>query len=671
MPRHTIHYTFILLLSSFFTVVQAQPSSDKNTDRFAGLHFDFHAGLTDSGIGKTFTPEMIDSFLRIVQPDFIQVDCKGHPGISSYPTKAGNPAPAIEKDIMKIWRTVSDKYHVPLYVHYSGIWDNRALQLHPQWARYNADGRPDKNANSLFSGYADSLLIPQLKELATVYHINGVWVDGDCWVLAPDYSEEAKRQFTMATGIKDIPVKKDDPHFFEWMEFHRKAFRDYITKYANAVHAAAPGFKVTSNWSFSSMMPEPVDVPVDYLSGDVAGTNSLYSSAFESRCLALQGKPWDLMSWSFAWKNGSKATKSIPQLEQEAAEVLAMGGGFQTYWQQNRDGTPEPYQFSKMKEIIRFCKERKAYTFQSEIIPQIGLLYSTYAWKRLPANNLYSSHGQEKMKGILNILLDAQLPVEILMDHQLKERMDSYPLLIIPEWEQIDPAIRPGLIDYVQKGGNLIVIGAKAIAAFADELGITIDAKPITGGSIFAGHNNRIVMMHAGFQPVRIKNGIQKIGIRLNADDWRFPTDEPLASVRQLGKGKIGGIYMDMGDFYNNNKNPLSIALLTSVIEKIFPRFVSTVVCGSGNIHQVLSRKNDNIYVHLINAGGEHSNPNVLVYDDIAPAENIEVKLEPGKRPKSITLQPGNTTIPFTYKNGIATVHLPSVKLYDILEIKF
>ena len=228
MLKHTIHYTFILLLSSFFTVLQAQPSSNKNTDRFAGLHFDFHAGLTDSGIGKTFTPEMIDSFLRIVQPDFIQVDCKGHPGISSYPTKAGNPAPAVEKDIMKIWRTVSDKYHVPLYVHYSGIWDNRALQLHPQWARYNADGRPDQNANSLFSSYTDSLLIPQLKELATVYHINGVWVDGDCWVLTPDYSPEAKRQFTMATGIKDIPVKKDDPHFFEWMEFHRKALYNQI-----------------------------------------------------------------------------------------------------------------------------------------------------------------------------------------------------------------------------------------------------------------------------------------------------------------------------------------------------------------------------------------------------------------------------------------------------------
>ena len=662
----------VFFLTSIFqsSIIIAQQRVSEKLNRFAGLHFDFHAGLTDSCIGKTFTPEMIDSFLRIVKPDFLQVDCKGHPGISSYPTKVGNPAPAIEKDIMKIWRDITNKHHVPLYVHYSGIWDNRAIQLHPQWARYNADGNADQNATSLFSGYADSLLIPQLKELASTYHLNGVWVDGDCWVLAPDYSQKAKEQFTLATGIKEIPIKKDDPHFFEWMEFHRKAFRNYITRYANAVHHVAPGFKVTSNWSFSSMMPEPVDVPVDYLSGDVAGTNSLYSSAFESRCLALQGKPWDLMSWSFAWKNKSKATKSVLQLKQEAAEVLAMGGGFQTYWQQNRDGTPEPYQFRKMAEIINFCKERRPYTFQNEIIPQIGLLYSTYAWKRILTNSFYSSHGQGTMKGVLNMLLDAQLPVEILMDHQLKGRMERYPMLIIPEWEHIDPAIEPQLINYVQNGGNLIIIGAKAILDFSDELGITVSSKPLTDESIFAGIDNSIVMMHTNFQPVQIKNGVQKIGIRLNADDWRFTTDETLATVCKLGKGKIGGIYLDMGDFYNNNKNPLSITLLKTVIEKMNPHFISTVTCGIGNIHQVLSKKNGKMYLHLINAGGEHNNPNMLVYDEIAPAENVEVNLQLEKRPKSITLQPGNKNIPFNYKESRATIRIPEVKIYDILEIQ-
>ncbi len=667
---NNVYQKIVLFLSCFLFWASAQAQQQTGKERFAGLHFDFHAGLTDSGIGKTFNPEMIDSLLSMVKPDFIQVDCKGHPGISSYPTKVGNPAPAFEKDIMKIWREVTQKHGVPLYVHYSGIWDNQALNTHPEWARNNADGKPNGNATSLFSDYKTELLIPQLKELATSYHLDGVWVDGDCWMLSPDYSPAAKAAFTKETGISTIPEKKDDPYYFEWMEFHRKKFREYITLYADAVHSAAPHFKVTSNWSFSSMMPEPVDVPVDYLSGDVAGSNSIYSSAFESRCLALQGKPWELMSWSFAWKNNAKATKSVLQLQQEAAEVLAMGGGFQTYWQQNRDGTPEPYQFRKMQEIVAFCRERKVFTFNGEIVPQIGILYSTYAWKRIPNDGLYNAHGQEAMKGVLNMLLDNQFPVEILMDHQLKERLNKYPLLIIPEWTHIDPAIREQVLDYVKQGGNLLIIGAEAVLDYTNELGITISSPMQKNTVIFAGFEDRIVKMQTDFQPVKFTGGAAIFGAQLQADDWRFATENHLASSISYGKGKIAGIYLNIGSFYNNNQNPLSLSLLQSVIHSLVPSFLSTV-SGSKKVHQAVSRKNNALYIHLINTNGPHNNPNVMVYDEMEPVKNIAVEVKLDKAPADVRLQPGNTRLSFQYqKNKTATISIPELKVYSIIEIK-
>lgn len=656
----TIVAAFLLGIS----IVKAQPR-----ERFAGLHLDFHAGLSDSGIGKTFTPGMIDSMLRIIQPDFIQVDCKGHAGISSYPTKVGNPAPAFAKDIMRIWREVTARHRVPLFAHYSGVWDNQALALHPHWARTNADGGRSETATSLFSAYTDSLLIPQLKELAVDYKLDGVWVDGDCWVLGTDYAPAAKAAFTKATGISVVPQKPGEPYYFEWMEFHRKAFRDYITKYANAVHKVAPRFMVTSNWSFSSMMPEPVNIPVDYLSGDVAGSNSLYSSAFESRCLALQGKPWDLMSWSFAWKNNSKGTKSLPQLQQEAAEVLAQGGGFQTYWQQNRDGSPEPYQFRKMADIVRFCNERKAYTFKGESVPQIGLLYSTYAWKRNETNNLYTAHYQEALKGVLNLLLDSRLPVDILMDHQLPGRLSQYPMLVVPEWPHIDPSIRAQLTEYVNNGGKLLIIGAEAVADFKNQLGISFSDSVQKKTTLFAGLNDRIVVMHTDYQPVKLSANATQIGVRLKADDWRFKTEECLASIRSYGKGQIAGIYMNMGGFYNSNQNALSKELVSSVIKEMVPSFVSTVE-GSSNVHQVLTRKNGRLYVHLINTNGPHNNPTVLVYDEVAPLKDIRVSLRLPKKPSKVVLQPGNKTLPSSFENGLLRLTIPEVNIYEIVEIE-
>ncbi|MCC6289368.1 MAG: beta-galactosidase trimerization domain-containing protein [Chitinophagaceae bacterium] len=660
--------SFVFLLAFYFAALfaSAQQKNNQPEERFAGLHLDFHAAPGDSAIGKTFTYEMIDSMLSIIKPDFIQVDCKGHPGISSYPTKVGNPAPAFDKDILKIWRDVTNKYKIPLFVHYSGVWDNAAINHHPNWARYNADGKQDKNATSLFGGYADSLLIPQIKELATNYKLDGIWVDGDCWVLAPDYSPAAKEKFIQQTGITVIPTKPDEPHYFEWMEFHRKAFRDYISKYANAAHEAAPAFRVTSNWSFSSMMPEPVDVPVDYLSGDVAGANSLYSSAFESRCLALQGKPWDLMSWSFAWKNNSKATKPVVQLQQEAAEVLAMGGGFQTYWQQNRDGTPEPYHFRKMAEIIKFTKERKEYTFQSETVPQIGLLFSTYAWKRIPNSGLYNSHGQEAIKGILNLLLDCHYPVDILMDHQLPGSIQKYPLLIIPEWEHIDPATRQQLQQYVQNGGKLLITGASATVDFAAMLGVQFE-QPVKKDGLFAGLDGEIILMGTNYMQAKQIKALKTFGTQITADDWRFSTHNFLASITESGKGKAAGIYIDMGDFYNRNQNGLLKNLMQKVIAELVPSFISTLP-GPEPVHQVIRRKNNKLYIHLINAGGEHNNPNVLAYEKLTPLENIAVKLQI-KQPKEIRLQPGNKKIPFTYNNHSALLKVPKIEAYSILEV--
>ncbi|MEX2336173.1 MAG: hypothetical protein WD555_02750 [Fulvivirga sp.] len=643
--------------------------SDSITKRFAGLHFDFHATMEDKEIGDTFTFQMIDSLLSIAKPDFIQVDGKGHPGISSYPTSVGNRPESFSKDILKIWREATKKHDIPLYVHYSGLWDDRALALNPAWGRINADGKYDENVVSIGSPYLEELMIPQLKELATLYGLDGAWIDGDNWRLGPDYSPAITETFTKETGISSIPREITDPHFFQWAEFNRKIFRDYITKYINAAHEADPGFKITSNWSFSSMMPEPVDVPVDFLSGDVAGTNSLYSSAFESRCLALQGKQWDLMSWSFAWKNNMKATKSVAQLKQEAAEVLAMGGGFQTYWQQNRDGSPEPHLFSHMAEIIRFSQERKEYSYESEIIPQIGLLYSTYSWKRAPTTGLYTAHSQEALKGSLNMLLDSQLPVEILMDHHLPGRMDQYLVIILPEWDNIDPAIHIQLVEYVNKGGNLIIVGAKAVKDFANPLGVQLIGDLQRDNLFFAGFNNKTLRLTSDFQPVQALTGTEILGSQLNADDFRFEGDNPLATIRNYGKGKIAGVYFDIGNFYRNYKNPFLPILLKVAIEAMEVDLISSVE-GSSNVHQVISQKNNKMYIHLINTSGPHDNPNVMVYDEVPPIRDLKITVQLPEAPTKIKLQPENVSLPFNYENGNAVIRLPELKIHSIIEIQ-
>ncbi len=91
---------------------------------------------------------MIDTFLTRVSPDFIQIDCKGHPGISSYPTKVGYHVKGFEKDPLKLWREVTEKDNVALFMHFSGIIDGKVVKEHPDWAIIKANGERSKQKAS-------------------------------------------------------------------------------------------------------------------------------------------------------------------------------------------------------------------------------------------------------------------------------------------------------------------------------------------------------------------------------------------------------------------------------------------------------------------------------------------------------------------------------------------
>ena len=282
-------------------------------ERFLGYHFDFHANAKDQNVGANTTPEMVQAIIDLAHPDFIQIDCKGHPGYSSYPTRVGNPAPGLAKDStgatvdpLRIWREVTARNGVGLYMHYSGVWDTRAIELHPEWAAIKKDGEIRTKATSLFGPYVDSLLIPQLKELAGEYKVDGAWIDGECWAAYADYCETATAAFREQYG-QEPPKGADEPLWYEWKQFHREAFRRYLRHYLDVMHAAYPNFRICSNWAFTHHMPEPVCAPVDFLSGDYSPVNSVNYSRIAARYLSSQGMPWDLMSWSFIVDKASSA----------------------------------------------------------------------------------------------------------------------------------------------------------------------------------------------------------------------------------------------------------------------------------------------------------------------------------------------------------------------------
>ncbi len=668
MKNINLIFTSVFIFSWHIVLSQTTPAKTtlKRADSFFGVHFDLHAneGITDAG--KTLTEEMVDSFLKKVRPDFIQVDCKGHPGISSYPTKVGYHVKGFEKDPLLLFRKVTAQNKVALYVHFSGVWDGKVVKEHPGWAIVKSNGERSTEKTSFFSPYLDSFMIPQLKEISD-YKVDGAWVDGECWAVEPDYGAASVNRFTKETGITAIPKNDTGKYYPAFIEYTRLLFREHLNKYINSIHQYNPQFQITSNWAYSSLMPEKVTANVDFLSGDVTPQNGVYRSAFEARCLAGQGKPWDLMSWGFSW-NGDKTPlniKSAIQLEQEAAEVISMGGGVQFYFQQNADLSIKPWLAKPLSEIAAFCRLRQPYVHKAKALPQIALVFPTVAYQRSGKNPYSNATG--KLQGALYAILDGQHTTEVLSEQQLSGNMQQYPLIVVPECDYLEPAFKAELISYAKNGGTLLIAGASAAKLFEQELGIAIQST--TGkDETFITASGKLGAIRSAVDLITLQTGTKATANFYDNSDFINQSNRVASTLNNIGSGKIAAIYFDAGSAYLEYKSPVLRDFFNDRIRELFREPLVTVT-GSHLVHVAVNKLHDHIMINLVNTAGEHTNEAAVGYDEIPSLKNLTITFRLAKKPVKILLQPGEVPLPFTYGKGVAKLVVSELLIHSVLEV--
>jgi len=470
--------SLILLIAAFGVhahISCAQTKIPKRGDSFFGLHFDFHATMNDQNIGKGLNGDATRQFLLSIKPDFIEVDAKGHNGVSSYPTRVGYH-PAITGDPLKFYRDITSSLGIGLYAHVSGIIDAEAINRHPAWGRQDQSGEMDKKNVSIFSPYKDSVFIPQLKELGA-YGLDGVWIDGDIWSVYSDYNRQGLSSFARAVGTNVRPLYGANTVYNGFVTFQEGQYLDYARSYINNVHSYKRAFQIGVNGAFTSIMPTDVNIPVDFLSVDIPSTKDLGTVELEARFLDRSGLPWDVMTWGF----NNKGIKPVDQLEREIACIIALGGGFQLYFTQNRDASLPLNLGPVLKEVATFARKRQPYCFKSEPVPEVAVLYpsgSASRFKKIPFKDLPEVY--EPAKSMTGILLNNAYQVNILVEDDLANDMMKYPVIAIANWQYINTRTLSTLKQYVSSGGRLLVTGA-AVKYFKGATRNVITADVIDG----------------------------------------------------------------------------------------------------------------------------------------------------------------------------------------------
>ena len=669
-------------------------SKRKNrADCFWGVHSDFHA-YPDFGtvVGATLKEEDIRSICENAKPDFIQIDCKGHPGYASYPTKFGNGMP-MAFDTLALWRRITNEYGIRLYMHFSGVFDVKYCNEHPEDTEIMANGRYSKSVR-LDGKYLDECFIPQICEIVDNYNIDGIWIDGDCWAVGVDYRPECLQKFEQKTGISlngAIPVKKGDPYFDELLEFTREEYRAYINHYIDALHEKYPELEICVNWAFSDHMPEPVCADVDFLSGDLDPMKGVYSSRYAGRMLALQNKPWDLMSWGFRSSiYGTPLTtpKNPVQLMQEAAAVISLGGAYQNNLLQFIDGSPDIDRILMDLPLAEFIRERRPFCHRGNIIDQAVMFIPSYDRYR-EMTRPFTREGREKFFGLTALLCDSGESLSIVNEYMFKDNFKNYPLVILPELYSVlkDETVEQ-LRSYVTEGGSLLVTGTKTAKQLA-EAGFPYEtesytARPYVPGWVAGCTGYKKSEYPEGTPAYLSIDGGVDCGVTVGAltvkaenakviatlhPSLQDKAGVPTAIVTPYGKGKLGVIGMNIGTQYNECVQYQHRNLIRKMTALLYDP-IAKVESADGLCEIVCLSVNGELMLQVLNAGGGHRDLQLCTENYIPPLKNTVISVRGDIDVKEIVLQPDNIPLE-TYTEGDRTFFkIPKVGIHSVAHIK-
>lgn len=653
-------------------VITLLTKKKRRVDCFFGLHFDAHANKNSQYVGKDINVDELERLFKEVRPDFVQCDAKGHPGLTSFHTRVGTSA-KLYGDGMQEWRRISKKYGALLYAHYSGMMDMEAVQTHPEWAKVDKNGNISNEYTSMFGPYVDELLIPQLKELAGDYGLDGAWLDGECWGAHPDYSERTQKLFNEKTGLD---AEKDTREF---IDFCRQGFRDYVAHYITEVKKEYPDFEMASNWMYSSQMPEKASLPVDFISGDLWPTDSVNSARKEARIMASQNRPWDLMAWGFSFPVHYQ--KGAKQLMQEAAAVISQGGGFQVYCQQDLQyGLRDGWMISDLAEVAKFCRERKAYCWKGESNNDVCVIYSTKAYYDSNGERLFGGGGEynDDFGGMLKNLLDNGYSTDVMLSQVVTtEKMQKYGLIVLSNHRTIEEELKQSLIEYVKGGGNLVLTGADTVVLFADILHLQCSAPTREGAVLEVYAKEKRTHVQANY--VQVEECGQVLEYMLKGESAMgelvgnpppaiyFKKRIPAALRMTYGKGTVTVVPFDFGFAYATGKTYQLKKFGTEVYGGYQKR---KVVCDKSWLEVNLTTKNEVEYVHLISLLGEHETEIVKTYDDIPPIYDIKVEFRTDKTISKVRLLPEDIEVVFEKTATGITFTVPRVEIYTIVGIE-
>jgi hypothetical protein len=173
---------------------------------------------------------------------------KCHFGNSFYSTRVGHKHAGLPQDFLMETAEECRCRGIRTLAYYSLCVDKRAWDANPAWRWIYADGKPGWEGSfwshlCMNTTYKDELVMPQLREIAAAYPVDGFWLDIPFSGPHACFCESCARKWRSELGVEVTP---DSPR--ELVERLRmRTIRDYLLEVRALVDELNPELAVALN----------------------------------------------------------------------------------------------------------------------------------------------------------------------------------------------------------------------------------------------------------------------------------------------------------------------------------------------------------------------------------------------------------------------------------------
>lgn len=661
-------------------------------DRFRQIHLDFHTAPQIPDVGANFDAEQFAEALQEARVNWVTLFGKCHHGMSYYPTASGVIHPSLKFDLLGAQIEACKRRDIITPVYISLRVDQHMGMTRADLVVRLEDGKlwgPNATQASWYQmclnnkEYID-YVAAQTEEVLKGYDADGIFYDMCYYPPDPGcFCETCLARLGSARGDRDA---------------HRRQTFEILREYTTRLTKLCKDLRPNATTFFNSRVTANVHRELDVLtqleieSLTTGGWGYLYFPTY-SRMLRTYDRPVQGMTARFhkSWADFG-GLKTVPQLQYEAATILAAGGVVNIGDQLHPRGTLDRGAYDVIGEVYRCVESAEPYCRGAEPLADIAVLL-------LPESK-DAVAGAQDSRGLVKIDPSIEGAAATLMalkqqwngETPDRDNLSRYKLIIIPDRGYLDPdtAVK---IEAFRSGGGAVLFSHEASL---DNGSFSLPGSPATyvgpcpytpsymklGSSLGAGLPDTEFVNYRAGSYVKAAAGADVFGEVWKPYFNRAPglfsshAQTPVDSDTGYPVGvysaqeRIGYLYPAVFRGYREDGFYIYKELVARMLERLLPQPLIRPIANVPNsmeisvMHQPAQNRS---VVHLVSFTPQRRTCNNEFIEDAVPVCDVEFALFTGDAPSRVALQPRDHAIDFRMDGPYCVVSIRKVVTSQIV----